>query len=145
MKSRIYRSAAPLITRIQKLFSENLAKEGDFLLLENKILRSKLGKRVPLTETDRRTLVRYGLPLKDRLRAVISIVCPETLLGEGHLRHVVKQIEHHHNQQRPHQGLSNVVPLDFEYPDRPVPAGRVCSDTALGGRLNHYYAESVAA
>ena len=81
MNSRFYRTAAPLITRIQKLFSEDLAKENDFLRQENKILRSKLGKRVPLTETDRRTLVRYGMPIKDRLWEVISIVCPETLLA----------------------------------------------------------------
>jgi len=26
------------------------------------------------------------------------------LLGEQHFRHVLKQIEHHHNRQRPHQG-----------------------------------------
>ena len=50
------------------------AKENDFLHQENKILRSKLGKRVPLTETDRRTLIRYGMPIKDRLWEVISIV-----------------------------------------------------------------------
>src|ERR1022692_2098528 len=81
MKSRFYRTAAPLITRIRKLFSEDLAKENDFLRQENKILRSKLCKRVPLTETDRRTLVRYGMPIKDRLRDVICIVCPETLLA----------------------------------------------------------------
>jgi hypothetical protein len=81
MKSRIDRTAAPLITKIQKLFSHDLARENDFLRQENKILRSKLGKRVPLTETDRRTLVRYGMPLKARLREVISIVCPETLLA----------------------------------------------------------------
>ena len=48
MKSRIYRTAAPLITRIQKRFSEDLAKENAYLLQENRILRSKLGKRVPL-------------------------------------------------------------------------------------------------
>jgi hypothetical protein len=81
MKSRFYRIAAPLITRIRNLFSEDLAKENDFLHQENKILRSKLGKRVPLTETDRRTLIRYGIPIKDRLWEVISIVCPETLLA----------------------------------------------------------------
>ena len=57
--------AAPLIARIQKLFSGDLAKENDFLRQENKILRSKLGNRVPLTESDRRTSVRYGLPIKD--------------------------------------------------------------------------------
>jgi len=58
-----------------------LAKENDFLRQENKTLRSKLGKRGPSTETDRRTLVRYGLPIKNRLWDVISIVCPETLLA----------------------------------------------------------------
>ncbi len=46
MKSRLLRTAAPLITKIQKLFSEDLAKENDFLRQENKILRSKLGKRI---------------------------------------------------------------------------------------------------
>ena len=80
MKSRFYRTAAPLTTRIQKLFSEDLAKENDFLRQESKILRSKFGKRVPLTETDRRILVRYGMPIKDRLWELISIVCLETLL-----------------------------------------------------------------
>jgi hypothetical protein len=66
MKSRCCRGAAPLIAWIQKLFSEDLAKEDDFLRQENKILRGQLGKRVPLTESDRRTLVRYALPIKDR-------------------------------------------------------------------------------
>jgi len=74
-------SPAPLITRIQQLFSEELAKENDFLRQENKILRSKLGKRVTLNDYDRRTLVRYGLRIKDRLVEVISIVRPETLLA----------------------------------------------------------------
>jgi hypothetical protein len=81
MKIRIERSTAPLLTRIQKLYSKDLAKKNDYLRQENKILRSKLGQRVSLTEMDRRTLVRYGIPLKGRLREVISIVCPETLLA----------------------------------------------------------------
>jgi putative transposase len=67
------------------------------------------------------------------------------LLGEGHLRHVLRKIEHHHNQQRPHQGLNNVVPLSFEYPDQPTPPAIVCCDRTLGGLLNHYYTERVAA
>ena len=81
MKSGFCRTAAPLITKIQKLFGKELAKENDFLRQENQILRGKLGKRVSLTETDRRTLVRYGMPIKARLREVISIVCPQTLLA----------------------------------------------------------------
>ena len=73
MATNLRRSAAPLITTIQKLFSEDLAKENDFLRQENKILRSKLGRRVPLTEADRRTLVRYGLSIKERLAEALAI------------------------------------------------------------------------
>jgi hypothetical protein len=81
MSANFRRSAAPLITTIQKLFSEDLAKENDFLRQENKILRNKLGKRVPLTEADRWTLVRYDLCIKERLAEVMTIVRPETLLA----------------------------------------------------------------
>ena len=63
MKSNLGRTAIPLITTIQKLFSEDLAKENDFLRQENKILRSKFGNHVPLTDADRRTLIRFGLPM----------------------------------------------------------------------------------
>ena len=72
MKPDLSRTASPLITTIQKLFSEDLANENDFLRQENKILRSKLGKRIPLTDADHRTLVRFGLPIKARLAAIIS-------------------------------------------------------------------------
>jgi transposase InsO family protein len=33
------------------------------------------------------------------------------LLGEQHFHYVLRQIEHHHNRRKPHQGLGNVVPL----------------------------------
>jgi hypothetical protein len=59
--------------------------ENDYLRQENRILRSKLGSRVPLTQTDRRILVKYGLRIRDRLGEVISIAKPETLLA-WHLR-----------------------------------------------------------
>ena len=81
MTADLRRSAAPLITTIQRLFSEDLAKENDFRRQENRILRSKLGRRAPLTEADRRTLVRYGLSLKERHAEVMTIVRPETLLA----------------------------------------------------------------
>jgi hypothetical protein len=40
-----------------------------------------LGTRVPLTEANRRVLVQYGLPIKERLAQVISIAKAETLAG----------------------------------------------------------------
>ena len=81
MKLSARNSASPPITKIHKLFSRDLALENDYLRQENRILRNKLGARVPLTEADRRILVRYGLRLKDRLAEVICIVKPETLLA----------------------------------------------------------------
>jgi hypothetical protein len=74
-------SGNPLITKVQQLFSQDLALENDYLRQDNQILRSKLGARVPLTEADRRILVKYGLRIKDRLAEVISIAKPETLLA----------------------------------------------------------------
>jgi hypothetical protein len=74
-------SANPLIAKVRQLFSRDLALENDFLRQENEILRSKLGTRVPLTETGRRILVKYGLRIKDRLAEVISIARPDTLLA----------------------------------------------------------------
>ncbi len=73
--------ANPLLAKVQRLFSRDLALENDFLRQENRILRRKLGSRVPLTEAERRVLVRYGLKIRARLGEVISIVTPETLLA----------------------------------------------------------------
>ena len=80
MENTITTSAEPLIIRIQKLFGRDLAMENDFLRHENRMLRSKLGKRVPLCDKDRRDLVKYGLRIRERLSEVITIVKPETLL-----------------------------------------------------------------
>jgi len=66
------------------------------------------------------------------------------LLGEQNFRHVLKQIEHHHNRQRPPQGLGNVVPLGFEYPATPAPLGMVVCDPGLGGLLNHHSVRKAA-
>ena len=72
-------SANPLIAKVQRVFSRDLALENDYLRQENHILRRRLGSRVPLTEADRRVLVKYGLRISDRLGEVISIAKPETL------------------------------------------------------------------
>ena len=56
MNSSSQNSVNPLIVKIQQLFSRDLALENDYLRQESKILRSKFGPRVPLTEVDRRIL-----------------------------------------------------------------------------------------
>ena len=85
MKHQPQHGVKPLIAKIQWLFSRDLALENDYLRQENRILRRKLGPRVPLTEVDRRRLVTYGLRIKARLGEVMSLARPETLLA-GHRR-----------------------------------------------------------
>ena len=66
------------------------------------------------------------------------------LIGERHLHDVMKRIERHHNGCRPHQGLDNRIPVEFEYPDDPASPDAVKREPMLGGFLNHYYVENAA-
>ena len=66
------------------------------------------------------------------------------LVGERQLYTVVKKIERHHNFHRPHQGIGNVVPLEFKYPTEPALPDVVRCDADLGGLLNHYYVDQAA-
>lgn len=59
-----------------------------------------------------------------------------------HLEFLLKRIERHHNRHRPHQGIGNRIPLDYDYPDRPAPPGKVRCESALGGLLNHYFVDA---
>jgi hypothetical protein len=97
MNGTTQNSANPLISKIHRLFSRDLALENDYLRQENKILRSKLGDRVSLTEADRRILVKYGLRIKDRLAEVISIAQPETLLAWNRRQKQKKWTFHNHS------------------------------------------------
>jgi putative transposase len=97
MNSSSQNSANPLIAKVQQLISRDLALENDYLRQENNILRSKLGARVPLTKSDRRILVKYGLRIKDRLAAVISIAKPDTLLAWNRRQKQKKWIFNNHS------------------------------------------------
>lgn len=58
------------------------------------------------------------------------------VLGESHLRHILKEYETHYNLERCHQGVGN-VPLT---PEPPAPAdGAINCRERLGGLLKHYY------
>ena len=66
------------------------------------------------------------------------------LVGQSHLEHVIKQIAAHHNACRPHQGIKNKIPLDYEYPTRPASPKTIKRKAFLGGLLNHYYTDKAA-
>ena len=66
------------------------------------------------------------------------------LLGEPHLRRALRAIQAHHNAERRHQGIGNVIPLDFDYPAEPASIGAIQRAEALGGLLNHYSVRKAA-
>ena len=81
---------------------------------------------------------------EDRLKEARETLNNLILIGERELFTAVKKIEKHHNYQRPHQGLDNKVPLDFEYPDKPADINNVKCHSELDGLLNHYYVDKAA-
>ncbi|MEW6008198.1 MAG: integrase core domain-containing protein [Candidatus Omnitrophota bacterium] len=60
------------------LVHSNLLRQIDYLKVENRILRSKLGQRVNITISEKRRLIKYGLPLGGSIRNFISIVSYST-------------------------------------------------------------------
>jgi hypothetical protein len=61
------------------------------------------------------------------------------VLGEAHLRYLLKEYETHHNLERPHQGVGN-VPLTGQ-PATSSNGAIECSER-LGGLLKNYYRKS---
>lgn len=58
---------------------KELASQIRYLQIENEILRSKLPKRVPVTEKERNKLVKLGSKLGKALGELVTIVHPDTL------------------------------------------------------------------
>ena len=63
---------------LASLTRQELARQVAYLKAENQLLRSKLPKRITLTDQQRRRLVKHGKPLGARLAGLISIVSYET-------------------------------------------------------------------
>jgi len=75
--SRIFH---PLLYMLASATRQELARQVNYLKTENQILRSKLPKRVPVTSTERRQLVKAARGIGDALRSLVAIVQPGTLL-----------------------------------------------------------------
>jgi transposase InsO family protein len=62
------------------------------------------------------------------------------VLGEEHLRHILKSYLVHYHEQRPHQGLDNVPPHGLPPGnDTPLSLADVRCEESLGGWLKHYW------
>ncbi len=68
----------PLLTLLASLTRQELARQVAYLKAENQVLRSKLPKRITLTDQQRRQLVKHGKHLGPRLAQLISIVTYST-------------------------------------------------------------------
>jgi putative transposase len=69
-----------LVLVIAQATDRELARMVEYLKAENRILRSKLPKRISVTPRDRQTLLKFGKKLGGKIRALITIVTPRTCL-----------------------------------------------------------------
>jgi len=68
----------PLIMVLARATQAEMAGMVDYLKTENRILRSKLPKRVNVTPAEREQLVKRGKPLGKKIKQLITIVSPRT-------------------------------------------------------------------
>ena len=77
----------PLLTLLASCSRQELAGQVRYLKAEHRILRTKLPKRLELSNDERRTLVRHGKQLGPRIKELISIVSYSTF------RRWIRQVE----------------------------------------------------
>ena len=107
----------------------------DFVVKSEGIKIVKIPPQAPMCNAFAERFVREA-------RETLNNIIP---LGENHFRHVLRCIELHHNRERPHQGIGNVIPLHFVYPEEPADTQSVHCRSSLGSLLNHYYIDKKAA
>ncbi len=72
----------PIIATITRLLCLELTLQNEYLRNENKILKSKIKKRIVFTDDERRTLVDAALAMgRDLMEQVVTIVKPKTILA----------------------------------------------------------------
>ncbi|MBW8016206.1 MAG: hypothetical protein FVQ82_08470 [Planctomycetes bacterium] len=70
----------PIIATITRLLCRELTLQNEYLRQENKLLKSKIKKRIIFTDDERRTLVEAAMAMgKDLMKQVVTIVQTGTL------------------------------------------------------------------
>ncbi len=83
----------PLFVILASLTQQELAKQVTFLREENRILRSRLPKRIIATRTERQRLIKLGKELGTKLKQLISLVSFDTFrrwIREAEKTHVLQ-------------------------------------------------------
>ena len=84
------------LTMLGQMVHADLVRQNEYLKVENKILRSKLGKKVRTTQQEKLKLIKYGLPVGGSIKKLISIVTYQTFrkwvnaLEDGNLKKNVR-------------------------------------------------------
>ncbi len=74
--------SVPIIATITRLLCRELTLQNEYLSRENKILKSKIKKRIVFTDDERRTLVEAAMAMgRDLMEQVVTIVKPKTILA----------------------------------------------------------------
>ena len=74
--------SVPIIATITRLLCRELTLQNEYLQLENKILKSKINKRIVFTDDERRSLVESAMAMgRDLMEQVVRIVQPKTILA----------------------------------------------------------------
>ncbi len=74
--------SVPLIATVTRLLCRELTLENEYLRHENKILKSKINKRIVFTDDERRSLVESAMAMgKDLMEKVVTIVEPKTIFA----------------------------------------------------------------
>lgn len=74
--------SVPIIATITRLLCRELTLQNEYLRQENKILKSKVKKRISFTDDERRTLVESAMAMgSDLMGQVVTIVKPKTILA----------------------------------------------------------------
>jgi len=72
----------PIIATITRLLCQELTLQNEYLRQENRILKSKIKKRIVFTDDERRTLVEAALAMgRDLMEQIVTIVKPKTVLA----------------------------------------------------------------
>ena len=74
--------SVPIIATITRLLCRELTLQNECLRRENKILKSKIKKRITFTDDERRALVESAMAMgRDLMEQVVTIVKPKTILA----------------------------------------------------------------
>jgi len=72
----------PIIATVTRLLCSELTLQNEYLRRENKILKSKVKKRISFTDDERQTLVEAAMAMgREMMEQVVTIVKPKTILA----------------------------------------------------------------